>query len=229
MTVFTPRHGRRNLFALALALSIASLGCAVFAVQASALPAPNFVSGPSPGEVVTAPDVSIGFAVDASLSGGVVSGYQCSVDGAPFTDCASPLDLTNLVNGVHLVEVKAIISLLGGEPLCILMVCIDPGPISIETEIAALPFTVSVAASGTLPPPGGDGANGTNGNDGAAGPGATAGSSAALKRQIARCNKLRRKLKKNFKVNSNRQRVRKRYVRCLKVKRRLEARAAAGR
>lgn len=210
-------------------MSIASLGCGVLAAQASALPAPNIVSGPTPGEVVTVPDVSIGFAVDASLSGGVVTGYQCSVDGAPFTDCSSPLNLTDLANGSHLVEVKAVISLLGGEPLCILMVCIDPGPISVETEIAALPFTVSVDASGTIPPPGTDGASGTDGSDGVAGPGATAGSSAALRRQTARCNKLRRKLKKSFKVKSNRQRVRKRYVRCLKVKRRLAARAAAGR
>lgn len=236
MAVYTQDNGRRNAFVATLfsvCLAVAALSVAVFAPQArAALPAPE-VTGLLPGQVITVPDVDIDLAVDESLTGGLLDSFQCSLDGGPFTECASSFSLTGLLDGDHTLEVKAVITLLGGEPVCILTICIDPGPISVETDIAALPFSVDVGGgTGTPGSDGGTGSNGSNGSNGNNGNSATApaaSSSAALARQTTRCNKLRKKLRKSFRVRSNRVRVRKRYMRCLKTKRRLAALVRAGR
>jgi hypothetical protein len=65
-------------------------------------PDTGFTSGPPPFGYSTSRDVTFGFA--SSPAG---STFECSLDGAPFTACTSPLTLSNLSDGKHAFAVRA--------------------------------------------------------------------------------------------------------------------------
>lgn len=208
------RRAVRILVGAALAAGALALGAGQ--ARADTLPGPVFSSGPADGATIPDTAVDFAFALDPSLSGGTLAGFLCSIDGGTFVDCDSPIHLADLSVGTHSLAVKASLTLLGGGPICILTFCVDPGPLTIETGVSTTGFTVTAMAG----PAGGTGTNGSNGANGANT--ATNNSAlASLKAQQARCKKLRVKLHKHFAKRSNRARVHRRYLKCLKVQRRL--------
>jgi hypothetical protein len=103
--------------------------------------------------VAPAPDTSItgltieGSTATASFASDVAgASFQCSLDGAPFTACGSPAQLTGLADGAHTFQVRAL------------------GPGGTDATPAARTFAIVPATSpGTGTPPVGGGEGGTPG------------------------------------------------------------------
>jgi hypothetical protein len=67
--------------------------------------APNAAIESAPPAQSTSADATFAFSATDTLSG--VDALQCSLDGAAFADCASPLALTGLADGAHSFAVRA--------------------------------------------------------------------------------------------------------------------------
>jgi hypothetical protein len=216
------------------AAAIAAFSFLAFAQRADAtplFPAPSILNGPAEGSVLNTDSTNFAFDYLSPITGGSVSGFLCSIDGAPAVACSGSKDLVGLTTGTHTFGVKATITLLGGQPLCVLGVCISPGPLSVDTDLASRTFSVDVGSTsvGT----GTNGANGSNGNSGTtSGTGETSNAFAiAMKRylkQQAMCRKIKRSVH-HYKSHKNRMSAQRRYVRCLKVQKKLRAAAMAAR
>jgi hypothetical protein len=127
-----------------LTIAIAIAACFALPASASATPAAQiaFTSGPAEAETVTTDSVAIGFNYTGP---DVLTGYSCSLDGAPATSCTSAASLTGLANGVHSFSVFA--SAMGSTmmcfpapPACMMM------PFPYSTSTITRNFTVAVPA-----------------------------------------------------------------------------------
>jgi hypothetical protein len=226
--------GRRfTTLSVALAAVIVSVSFLALAERASAvptLPAPTILTGPLEGSTLNTDSASFVFDYLDPITGGNLSGYLCSIDGAPAVACNGSFDLVGLDAGAHTFGVRATLTLLGGTPICVLGICIDPGPISVDTDLATRTFSVDVGETSVGTP----GSNGSNGSSGSGGSTTTAGTTnsafaIAMKRYLkksAQCRKIKRSIHK-YKGHKNRMKAHKRYRSCLKAQKKLRAAAMA--
>lgn len=229
-------HRRLSVgFILALALSMIAL--TAFAKDAGAaplLPAPSLLNGPTEGETINTDSVQFLFDYLEPITNGSLTDILCSVDGAPEVVCTDGLDLVGLDAGAHTVGAKARLSLLGGQPLCVLTVCVDPGPVSVDTDLMTRTFNVDLGGtSAGTGGSGGSGANGANGSNGVNGAGAGRDRTAEFlvawtkyKNQRALCTRQKSRIKR-YKSRKNRAAATKRYKKCVKRQNSLRAAALA--
>jgi hypothetical protein len=97
-------------------------------------PETTITSGPANGST-TGPSVTFNFTSSSSETGSI---FQCSVDGAPFLPCSSPLNLS-LANGAHTFAVRAIDGV--GN--------VDPTPATRSWTVDAIPPAVTSVTSTT--------------------------------------------------------------------------------
>lgn len=203
-----------------------------FARDASAdplLPAPSVLSGPAEGSTINTDSAQFVFQYLDPITGGSLAGFVCTVDAAAPVACDSGLNLVNLAAGAHTIGVKAVVDLVGGTPVCVLTVCIDPGPVSVDTDLLTRTFNVDLSGTsvGTGGQNGADGSNGVGGN--------TAGNDRSVaflaawvkyKHQRALCTRMKDRVKK-YKTHGRRMRAAKKYRTCLKRQNKLRAAALA--
>lgn len=89
---------------------VVGAGCDVGAVELTAAPDTALVTGPAATTAVAAADFT--FSVSGGAGGG---GFECSVDGATYTSCASPATFT-VGNGAHILRVRAVDELGATDP-----------------------------------------------------------------------------------------------------------------
>lgn len=231
---------RRLSLGLILALAISATAFTGLTSTANAdplLPGPSIISGPTEGETINTDSVQFLFDYLEPITNGSLTDILCSVDGAPEVVCTDGLNLVGLEAGAHTIGAKARLSLLGGAPLCVLTICIDPGPVSVDTDLLTRTFNVDVGGTsvGTDPPSGsgGSGANGANGANGVNGAGAGRDRTAEFlvawtkyKNQRALCNRQKNRIKR-YKSKKNRASATKRYKKCVKRQNTLRAAAIA--
>lgn len=222
----TSNTHRRALLGFILAVAIGFFALAGLAkdAQAAGLPAPSVLSGPADGSTIGTDSTQFVFQYLDPITGGSLNGFLCSVDGAPDVACDGVFNLVGLGVGLHTVGVKATINLLGGVPVCVLGICVDPGPVSVDTDVLTRTFGVELPGSGS---------NGSNGSNGANGANGTVGSNAAFlaawtkyKKQRAQCTRMKKRIKR-YKTHVNRMRAAKRHKTCVKRQNRLRAAALA--
>lgn len=217
------------------AVIVSVIALAGFARDASALdlPAPSILSGPAEGSTINTDSASFVFQYLDPISGGSLAGFVCTVDGGLPVDCTSGLDLVGLTSGAHTIGVRATIDLLGGTPVCVLGICIDPGPVSVDTDLLSRSFNVDLGGASAGTGGGGGGTNGANGTDGVNGTTAGQDRTAAFlvawtkyKNQRALCQRMKDRLKR-YKTRGNRARAVKRHKTCVKRQNKLRAVAMA--
>lgn len=233
MATSSNAHRRVALgFIIALAVGVSALACFARTAGAVTLPAPSILSGPTEGQTINTDSTQFVFQYLDPITGGTLTGYTCTVDALPPVACNSGLDLVGLAPGAHTLGVKATIDLLGGQPVCVLTVCIDPGPISVDTDVLSRTFNVDLggATAGTGGNNGAGGANGANGVNGTdAGRDRTAEFLVAwtkYKNQRALCRRMKQRIKR-YKSRSNRTRAAKRHKKCVRRQNTLRAAALA--
>lgn len=217
---------------VALAVSVLALTYVAKPAGAVTLPAPSILSGPTEGQTINTDSTQFVFQYLDPITGGTLTGYVCTVDALPPVACNGGLDLVGLTAGAHTVGVKATIDLLGGTPVCVLTVCIDPGPISVDTDVLTRTFNVDLGGT-TAGTGGNDGASGANGIDGVNGTGAGRDRTAEFlvawtkyKNQRALCMRMKQRIKR-YKTRPNRTRATKRHKKCVKRQNTLRAAAMA--
>jgi hypothetical protein len=209
---------------IGLCCLIASLGFAQSATAADSIfPAPTILNGPAEGSTINTESTQFVFDYLEPITGGSLTGFLCSLDGAPAVACTSPLDLVGLGVGVHTIGVAAVITPLGGEPLCVLTVCVALPTVALNSEELVRTFNVETAG-----PPIATTTNNTNNNSMTTGDklGAFALAWGKYKRQQTKCNAMKKRVKK-YKTHKNRMRAAKRYKECVKTQKRLRAQATA--
>lgn len=93
-----------------------------FTVDANG-PTVRFTGGPSPGSTLAAALVSVPYTADEPGAA-----FGCSVDGASFASCTSPLELRNLADGPHVVAVRATDPAGNTGPTATLAFAVDTSP-----------------------------------------------------------------------------------------------------
>lgn len=225
---------RRVLLGIIIAAVASVFALVGFAKEANAalLPAPSVLTGPADGSTINTDSAQFVFQYLDPITGGSLAGFLCSVDGAPDVACDSGLDLVNLSAGAHTVGVKAVIDLVGGTPLCVLGICVDPGPVAVNTDLLSRTFSVDLGGSsvGTGGTDGTSGANGSNGVNGTAG---SSNRSAAFlaawvkyKNQRALCTRMKDHVHR-YKTHKTRMSAAKRHKKCVKRQNQLRAAALA--
>lgn len=225
---------RRETLAFLAATVLALCAFAGFSKSAEAalLPAPDILSGPADGVTVDTDQVSFIFDYLAPISGGTLTGYVCNVDGVPIS-CNGTANLVDLDAGVHTFGVAAQLTLLGGDPICVLTICVDP-ELAVTTDLATRTFSINLLGTQIGDPGsnGNNGAGGANGANGANGTNSTVGANAfaiawaKYKRQKALCLRQKHRIKKYKRVKTRRA-ARKRYNTCVKRQKKLRAAALA--
>jgi hypothetical protein len=99
--------------------------------------APNTTIGAGPQDPVNSGDATFEFTGDDGAGSGV-AGFECALDGAPFTKCASPASLTGLADGPHTFAVRALDATGNADP--------TPAAYSWTIDTALLTVTVEQAA-----------------------------------------------------------------------------------
>lgn len=234
----TPLSGRRRetlAFIAATILAFAAFAGFSKSAEAALLPAPDILDGPANGVTLDTNQASFVFDYLAPITGGTLTGYLCTIDGSPIP-CNGTADLVDLSAGVHTFGVAAQLSLLGGDPICVLTICVDP-EVAVVTDAATRTFSINLLGTqvgdpgsngnnGSNGAGGANGANGANGTNNVVGANAFAVAWAKYKRQKALCLRQKHRIKK-YKRAKTRKAARKRYNTCVKRQKKLRAAALA--
>lgn len=214
---------RTKFLTIGLCCLIASFGFAQTAKADSVFPAPSILNGPAEGSTINAESTQFVFEYLEPITGGTLTGFLCSVDGAPAVACTSPLDLVGLGVGAHTIGVAAVITPLGGEPLCVLTVCVALPTVALNSEELVRTFNVETAGSPIAATTNNTNNNSTTNSDRL---GAFALAWGNYKRQQTKCKAMKKRIKK-YRTHKNRMRAAKRYRKCVKTQKKLRAEAMA--
>lgn len=222
-TILTRRVSRTTAaLAAGICCMVAALGFAQNANADSLFPAPSILAGPAEGSTISSDSTQFVFDYLEPITGGSLTGFLCSIDGAPAVACTSPVDLVGLAAGLHTIGISAVITPLGGEPLCVLTVCVTLPTVALDSDVLTRSFNVTEAAQ-----PGTTTNNNTHSSTTSSDKlGAFALAWGKYKRQQTRCNAMKKRVKK-YKSHNNRMRAAKRYKKCVKTQKRLRAEAMA--
>lgn len=234
-TILTKRFASATaILAAGLCCLVLTLGFAQSANAAESLfPAPSILTGPSEGSTINTESTQFVFDYLEPITGGTLTGFLCSVDGAPAVACTSPLDVVGLTAGVHTIGISAVITPLGGTPLCVLTICVTLPTVAVNSDVLTRTFNVDLDGTsvGTGPSggSGGSGSSSTTNNSATISSdklGAFALAWGKYKRQQSKCNAMKKRVKK-YKTHKNRMRAAKRYKNCVKTQKKLRAQAMA--
>ncbi|MFT4050586.1 MAG: hypothetical protein QM648_12220 [Solirubrobacterales bacterium] len=220
-------------FVLAVVATVVVFGGFANSANAeSLLPAPSIVSGPADGSTINTDSTQFAFDYLDPITGGSLLGYVCTIDAGAPVACDSGLDIADLSAGLHTIGVKATLALLGGQPLCVLTICVDPGPVSVDTDLLTRTFNVDLGG-GSVGTGGSSGTNGSNGSVGANGSSAASDRTAAFllawmkyKNQRALCTRMKSRIH-HYKTHRNRMSAARRHKTCVKRQNKLRAAAIA--
>jgi hypothetical protein len=211
-----------KILTIGICCLIASFGFAQSANADSAFPAPTILNGPAEGSTINTESTQFVFDYLEPITGGSLTGFLCSLDGAPAVACTSPHDLVGLGVGLHTIGVTAVITPLGGEPLCVLTVCITLPTVALNSEELVRTFSVDTVGASNATTTNNTHSSTTNSDK----LGAFALVWGKYKRQQTKCKAMKKRIKK-YKTHKNRMRAAKRYKSCVKTQKKLRADALA--